>query len=88
MSLIEKLALGLVIAFVAVAVLRLISTPLKMALRLLLHSALGFGAVWLLNMTGAVSGISLGLNWFNSLTIGILGLPGLGLLLLLQWVLT
>lgn len=88
MSLIEKLALGLVIVFVAVAVLRLFSTPLKMALRLLVHSALGFGAVWLLNMTGAVSGISLGLNVFNALTIGILGLPGLGLLLLLQWVLT
>ena len=88
MSLIEKLALGLVIVFVAVAVLRLVATPLKMALRLIFHSALGFGAVWLLNMTSAVSGISLGLNVFNALTIGILGLPGLGLLLLLQWVLT
>lgn len=88
MSLIEKLALGLVIVFVAVAVLRLVSAPLKVALRLLLHSALGFGAVWLLNMTTAVSGISLGLNVFNAVTIGILGLPGLGLLLLLQWVLT
>ena len=88
MSLIETLALGLVIVFVAVAVLRLIATPLKMALRLILHSALGFGAVWLLNATSAVSGLSLGLNVFNALTIGILGLPGLGLLLLLQWVLT
>lgn len=88
MSLIETLALGLVIVFVAVAVLRLIATPLKIALRLILHSALGFGAVWLLNATSAVSGLSLGLNVFNALTIGILGLPGLGLLLLLQWVLT
>ncbi|MBE6971193.1 MAG: Pro-sigmaK processing inhibitor BofA [Ruminococcaceae bacterium] len=88
MSLIETLALGLVIVFVAVALLRLIATPLKIALRLILHSALGFGAVWLLNATSAVSGLSLGLNVFNALTIGILGLPGLGLLLLLQWVLT
>lgn len=88
MSLIEKLALGLVIAFVAVAILRLLAAPLKTALRLLIHSALGFGAVWLLNMTGSVSGISLGLNVFNALTVGVLGLPGLGLLVLLQWVLT
>ena len=75
MSLIETLALGLVIVFVAVALLRLIATPLKIALRLILHSALGFGAVWLLNATSAVSGLSLGLNVFNALTIGILGLP-------------
>lgn len=88
MSLIEKLALGLVIAFLAVACLRLIKTPLKVALHLLVNSTLGFCAVWLLNMTTAVSGISLGLNLFNALTIGILGLPGLGLLVLLQWVLT
>ena len=38
-------------------------------------------------MTTAVTGRSLGLNVFNALTIGILGVPGLGLLLLLQWVL-
>ena len=50
-------------------------------------SALGFCAVWLLNMTTAVTGMSLGLNLFNALTIGVLGVPGLGLLLLLKWVL-
>ena len=82
------LALGLVIVFVAVAILRLVAAPLKLALRLIFHSALGFGAVWLINATSAFSGLSLGLNLFNSLTIGILGLPGLGLLLLLQWILT
>ena len=88
MSLVEKLALGLVIVFAVVAGLRLVAAPLKVALRLIINSALGFCAVWLLNMTTAVSGISLGLNLFDALTIGILGLPGLGLLLLLQWVLT
>ena len=48
---------------------------------------MGFGALWLLNLTGGVTGIALGLNIFNSLTVGILGVPGLFLLLLLQWVL-
>ena len=32
-------------------------------------------------------GLQLGLNLFNGLLIGVLGLPGFGLLLLLQWVL-
>ncbi len=88
MSTVEKLALGLVIAFLAMACLRLLSTPLKIALRLLCNTALGFGALWLLRQSAAFTGISLGLNLFNTLTIGVLGLPGFGLLLLLQWVLT
>lgn len=88
MSIIEKAATGLVIAFLAVTCLRLVSTPLKMVLRVALNSALGFGALWLLQYTSAISGITLGLNLFNALVIGVLGLPGLGLLVLLQWVLT
>ena len=32
-------------------------------------------------------GLTLGVNWFNALTVGVLGLPGLGLLLLVKWVL-
>ena len=88
MSIVEKVALGLVILFLAVAIVKLFSAPLKIALRVALNSALGFGAVWLLNLTPAVTGLSLGLNLFNAVTIGILGIPGLGLLLLMQWVLT
>ena len=88
MSVVEKIALGLVLLFLVVMCLRLFAAPLKLALKVMLNSALGFGAVWLLNLTTAVTGLSLGLNWFNALLIGILGLPGFGLLLLVQWVLT
>ena len=87
MSVIEKCALGLVLLFLAVACAALLRKPLKMVLRVVLNSALGFGALWLLNATVAVTGISLGLNLFNALTIGVLGVPGLGLLLLVKWVL-
>ena len=88
MSIVEKAAVGLVIAFLAVTCLRLVSTPLKMVLRLVINSALGFGTLWLLQLTASVSGIALGVNLFNALIVGVLGLPGLGLLVLLQWVLT
>ena len=87
MSVLEKVSLGLVLLFMEVACVRLFSAPLKVALRVLINSVLGFGALWLLNLTGGVTGIALGLNIFNSLTVGILGVPGLFLLLLLQWVL-
>ena len=88
MSVVEKIALGLTLLFLVVVCLRLFAAPLKLALKVAFNSALGFGAVWLLNLTTSVTGLSLGLNWFNSLLIGILGLPGFGLLLLVQWVLT
>ena len=88
MSVVEKIALGLTLLFLVVVCLRLFAAPLKLALKVAFNSALGFGAVWLLNLTTAVTDLSLGLNWFNALLIGILGLPGFGLLLLVQWVLT
>ena len=87
MSLVEKAGLALALVFVAVTVGRLCKGPVKMALRLGLHTALGFAAVGLLNATTAYTGLSLGLNWCNALTVGVLGAPGFALLLLLKWVL-
>ena len=40
--------------------------------------------LFLLGLTEPVTGFSLGLNFFNALTVGILGVPGLVLLVLLQ----
>lgn len=87
MSIIEMLALGLVLLFLAVALFRLFKTPVKLALRTVCNTALGFGALWTVNFTTAYTGLSLGLNFFNAITIAVLGLPGLGLLLLVKWVL-
>ena len=87
MSVVEKIALGLTLLFLVVVCLRLFAAPLKLALKVAFNSALGFGALWLLNATAAITGLSLGLNLFNALTIGVLGVPGLGLLLLVKWVL-
>ena len=87
MSLVEKIAIGLVIAFFVLALGRLFKSPLKLVLRLGINAVLGFGAVWVLNLTTGFTGLSLGLNWFNAVTIGFLGVPGFFLLLLLKWVL-
>ena len=88
MSVVEKIALGLTLLFLVVVCLRLFAAPLKLALKVAFNSALGFGALWLLNLTTSVTGLSLGLSWFNAIVIGILGVPGFGLLLLVEWVLT
>ena len=87
MSIVEKLALGLTLLFLLVATVRLFSAPLKLAVRVLLNAALGFAAMWLLNLTSIHTGLSLGLNVFNGIVVGVLGIPGFVLLVLVRWVL-
>ena len=71
MDLNQKIIAGLLLAFFLITLLRIFRTPLRLALKLLMNTALGF----------------LGLNLLNALTVGVLGLPGFVLLLLAQWVL-
>ena len=87
MSIVEMVSLGLVLLFLAVTLFRLFKTPVKLALRTVANTALGFGALWAVNLTTVYTGLSLGLNFFNAITIAVLGLPGLGLLLLVKWAL-
>lgn len=86
MSVIEMVGLGMAVLFLIVAVIRIFSAPLKLALRLGINAVLGFGAMWLLNLTTAYTGLHLGLSWFNGLVVGVLGIPGFALLLLVRWV--
>ena len=74
--------------FLIGAAVRLFKAPLKLALQVLGNTLLGFGALLLLNLTSAVTGVALGVNLLNALVIGVLGVPGLGLLVLLQWLFT
>ena len=80
------LAWGLGI-FLLSALLRLLRAPLRIAARLFFNTQLGFGALALVRSTAAYTGITLGLNVFNAILIGLLGVPGFVLLLLTQWVL-
>ncbi len=73
--------------FFLIALIRVFRTPLRLALRLLGNTLLGFLALWAVQRTAAFTGIALGLNPVNALVIGVLGLPGFLLLLLTQWVL-
>lgn len=87
MDLNQKMLAAILAGFLIIALLRVFSAPLRLALRVLANTLLGFLALWTVNLTAAVTGISLGLNIWNALVIGVLGLPGFVLLLLVQWVL-
>ncbi len=69
-------------------VTRVFAAPLRLAVKALLNTLLGLGALLLLNTLAPLTGLHLGLNLFNALVVGVLGVPGLGLLLLVQWIFT
>lgn len=75
---------GLLLILTALVVLR---RPLGRLWRFGVRSAGGLAALVLFSRFGRFLGISLGVNWLNALVLGLLGLPGFGLLLMLQWVL-
>ena len=87
MDLNQKIIAAILAGFFLIALIRVFSAPLRLALKLLANTALGFLALWAVGLTAGVTGITLGLNLWHALVIGILGLPGFALLLLVQWVL-
>ena len=66
---------------------RLLKKPLAWVLKFLLHAAMGYAFLFLFNFVGAWIGFSLGLNWINAAVTGVLGVPGVVLLLLIKYLL-
>ena len=69
------------------AALLLLRRPAARLLRLALRSSIGLAALALFAQVSHLIGVSLGVNLVNALVLGLLGLPGFGLLLMLQWIL-
>ena len=67
--------------------LKLLKKPLAWITKLLLHAAMGYAFLFLFNFVGAWIGVSLGLNWLNAAVTGVLGVPGVILLLLIKYLL-
>ena len=77
----------LLVAFLIVVLIRILSAPLRLAIKLLANAVSGLVALILVNFLSPVTGVYLGLNLVNALIVGIFGLPGLVLLILAKWVL-
>lgn len=72
---------------VVLAAMVLLRRPAGVLLRLLGRSALGLGVLAGLEAAGLLSSFGLGVNLVNALTLGLLGVPGFGLLLMGRWLL-
>ena len=79
----KKFAMGLLL----LAGLTLLRRPLGQLLRLAVRSSVGLAVLALFSQVGPLIGVSLGVNPVNALVLGVLGAPGFGLLLMLQWAL-
>ena len=64
--------------------LRILFVPVKLVLKVIFNSVLGALILVLINLFSEYTGFFLGVNPINALTIGILGVPGLILLIILQ----
>lgn len=65
----------------------ILKRPMALAFRLLLNAISGFVFLFIFNIFGSYWGITLGLNWLNAIVTGVLGIPGVVLLLLVRYIL-
>ena len=83
----ETIAIILIAVLAVFLILKLLTAPIRFAGKMLINALVGFVVLFLLNFAGSLVGLSLGINWFNALVVGIFGAPGVVLLLLLKYLL-
>ena len=83
----ETIAIILIAVIAVFLILKLLTAPIRFAAKMLINALVGFVTLFLLNFAGNIVGLSLGINWFNALVVGIFGAPGVVLLLLLKYLL-
>lgn len=77
----------LLVGLLVVTALLMLRQPLKYLGGLCLRTLVSLGALALFSPLGALAGCALGVNLANALVMGLLGVPGFGLLLMLNWAL-
>ena len=80
----ENIVTLLIITLLSAALIRLLALPLRLLAKLVIHSGCGFLCLWLLNTVSAFTGMYLPVNSATVLIAGFLGLPGIGLIALLE----
>lgn len=80
----EKFVILLIPALLAISLFRLVLLPMGFLWKYAIHSACGFVCLWLLNTISGFTGIFFPINAVTILVAGFLGVPGMGLLALLE----
>ena len=80
----EKFVTLLIPALVALVLVRLLLMPMKLIFKIGIHSGCGFLCLWLLNSVAGFTGAYFPINAVTVLVAGFLGLPGIGVMALLE----
>lgn len=71
-------------AALAVITIVLLAKPIRWLFKLIINCALGFVLLIAFNLLGGLFGLYIGINIITAITVGLLGTPGLAMLLLLR----
>lgn len=64
--------------------LKILKKPIKLVWKIFLHALLGFVFLFIFNFFAAFVDLSIPVTWLNAIITGVLGVPGVVLLLILQ----
>lgn len=79
-KLIAVIAVILVILFIL-----LIKAPLKFLFKVAVNTLGGFILLWIINYFGEFIGLTIPITWLSAVLAGILGLPGVALIIVLRF---
>ena len=81
----ENILALIVPVLIAIFVIKLLLSQVKLVWKLAVNSLSGFICLWLLNLASGLTGIVFEINFITALVVGFLGIPGILLLLLFQF---
>lgn len=64
--------------------LTILAKPIKWAMKLLINALVGFVILFIVNFFGGFIGLNITVGWISALVAGILGIPGVILLILVE----
>ena len=81
----ENIIALIVPVLIAVLVFKLLFSQMKLIWKIAINSLSGFVCLWLLNLASGITGIVFEINFITTLLVGFLGVPGIILLLVGQF---
>ena len=81
---IENILALIVPVLIAIFVIKLLLSQVKLIWKLAVNSISGFICLWLLNLASGLTGIVFEINFITTLLVGFLGIPGILLLWLFR----
>lgn len=82
-TMILPILIGVGILFI---VLKLLALPMKLIIKLVINGIVGGILIFVVNLIGTNFGFVIDLNWITALIVGFLGVPGVVIVAILQFI--